>query len=122
MCIVHCLLGMHTLICVTFSLPPGVRGWLRLLLVALFGLFCLPFYTSINFMSKNFGTIFLPPIPKMCNNVDKAGTIRNKLIFWWILTMCKLRRITHTLHKKPSGFTHKGLTQCVSDSPEFTHR
>ena len=24
-----CLLAMHTLICVTFSLPPGVRGWLR---------------------------------------------------------------------------------------------
>ena len=29
------LLAMHTLICVTFSLPPGVGGWLRLLLVAL---------------------------------------------------------------------------------------
>ena len=39
-----CLLAMHTLICVTFSLPPGVRGWLRLLRVALPGLFCLPFF------------------------------------------------------------------------------
>ena len=39
-----CLLAMHTLICVTFSLPPGVRCWLRLLLVALPGLFCLPFF------------------------------------------------------------------------------
>ena len=29
--------------CVTFSLPPGVSGWLRLLLVALPGLFYLPF-------------------------------------------------------------------------------
>ena len=38
-----CLLAMHTLICVTFSLPLGVRGWLRLLLVALARLFCLPF-------------------------------------------------------------------------------
>ena len=27
-----CLLAMHTLICVTFSLPPGAGGWLRLLL------------------------------------------------------------------------------------------
>ena len=36
--------SQYTLICVTFSLPPGVRGWLRLLLVALPGLFCLPFY------------------------------------------------------------------------------
>ena len=41
-----CLLAMHTLIRVTFSLPPGVRGWLRLLLVALPGLFCLPFFTG----------------------------------------------------------------------------
>ena len=34
-----CLLAMHMLICVTFSLPPSVGGWLRLLLVALPGLF-----------------------------------------------------------------------------------
>ena len=38
-----CLLAIHTLIRVTFSLPPGVRGLLRRLLVALPGLFCLPF-------------------------------------------------------------------------------
>ena len=30
-----------------FSLPSGVRGWLRLLLVALPGLFCLPFSTIL---------------------------------------------------------------------------
>ena len=34
---------MHTLICVTFSFPPGVRGSLRLLLVALPGLFSLTY-------------------------------------------------------------------------------
>ena len=39
----NCLLGMHMLICVTFSLPSGVGDWLRLLLVALPGLFCLQF-------------------------------------------------------------------------------
>ena len=33
-----CLLAMHPLICITFSLSPGVGGWLRLLLVALPGL------------------------------------------------------------------------------------
>ena len=38
-----CLLAMHTLICVTVSLPAGISGWLRLLLVALPVLFCLPF-------------------------------------------------------------------------------
>ena len=38
-----CLLAMHTLICVTFFLPPGVRDWLRLLHMALPELFCLPF-------------------------------------------------------------------------------
>ena len=42
-----CLLAMHTLVCVTFYLPNGVRGWLRLLLLALPGLFCLPFYQRI---------------------------------------------------------------------------
>ena len=30
-----CLLAMHTLICVAFSLPPYVEGWLRLLIVAI---------------------------------------------------------------------------------------
>ena len=40
------LLAMHTLICVAFSLPPGVRGGLRLLLVALPGLVCLPIRLS----------------------------------------------------------------------------
>ena len=42
-----CLLAMHTLICVTFSLPPGVGGWLRLLLVTLPGLFYLPFWVRV---------------------------------------------------------------------------
>ena len=32
-----------TLICVTFSLPLGVSGWLQYLLVTLPGLFCLLF-------------------------------------------------------------------------------
>ena len=38
-----CLLAMQTLICVTFSVPSGVGGWLQRLLVALPGLFYLPF-------------------------------------------------------------------------------
>ena len=41
-----CLLAMRMLICVTFSLPSGFGGWLRLLLVAVPGLFCLPFLTK----------------------------------------------------------------------------
>ena len=45
MLIVHLFVSYDRLICVTFSLPPGVGGWLRLLLVALPGLSCLPFYT-----------------------------------------------------------------------------
>ena len=54
MLFVHLFVNMHMLICVTLSLPPGVKGWLRLLLVALPGLFCLPFckqdlkYTNFN--------------------------------------------------------------------------
>ena len=42
MLIVH-FVSYATLICVTFSLPPGVGGWPRLLLVTLPGLFYLPF-------------------------------------------------------------------------------
>ena len=37
---------MCALICVAFSLPPGVRGWLRPLLVALPGLFSLYFFND----------------------------------------------------------------------------
>ena len=37
------------------------------------------FYTSINSMSKNLGTIFLPPAPKMCNNVDKNKVLMTEL-------------------------------------------
>ena len=44
--IVHLFVSYAHIICVTFSLPPGVRGWLRLLLVALPGLFCLPFWSD----------------------------------------------------------------------------
>ena len=34
-------------------------------------------------------------LPKMYNNVDKITVLmtRNELLFWWILSMCKLRRI-----------------------------
>ena len=47
------------------------------------------FYTSIASMSRNFGTIFLPPAPKMGNNLekkkidydDKVGIIRNEILF-----------------------------------------
>ena len=64
-------------------------------------------YTSINFMSRNHGTIFLPPAPKIYNNVDKydfddkVGIIRNELLFLMILSLCKLRRISHKLYIKP---------------------
>ena len=46
---------------VTFSLPPGVRGWLRLLLVAVPGLFCLPFSSGNQTSRIN---KFIPP--QMC--------------------------------------------------------
>ena len=35
--------------------------------------------TSINFMSRNLGTIFIPPVPKMCNNVSKNKILMTKL-------------------------------------------
>ena len=48
-----CYLCTHyTIICITFSLPPGVGGWMRLLLVALHGLFYLPFWPVIFFTEQ----------------------------------------------------------------------
>ena len=43
------MLIVHLFVCYahvtfSFSLSPGIGGWLRLLLVALPGLFCLPFF------------------------------------------------------------------------------
>ena len=71
------------------------------------------FYTSINSMSSNFGNIFLPPAPKMNSTIDKnkifsdeVAIIRNKLLFLRILSMCKLRRITHKLNINPFGSLH----------------
>ena len=61
-----CLLTMHTLICVTFSLPAGIGGWLRLLLVALPGLFCLPFFLWIR-ISKVFTPLDQNTFIGVCN-------------------------------------------------------
>ena len=52
-----CLLAMLTLNFVTFSLPPGVGRWLRLLLVALPGLFYLHFSSCLSQSLKNFKMI-----------------------------------------------------------------
>ena len=37
------------------------------------------FYTSISSMSRNLETVFLPPSPKMYNNVDKNTILMTKL-------------------------------------------
>ena len=42
------------------SLPAGVRGWLRFLLVALPGLFGLPFYKNVLCHFRSATLIFLP--------------------------------------------------------------
>ena len=34
---------------------------------------------------------------------SKVGIIRNEIYFFWFLSMCKLRRITHKFNIKPSG-------------------
>ena len=47
-----CLSCVCLLICVAVSLPPGVGDWLRLLLVALPGLFSLPFWDARNIRVK----------------------------------------------------------------------
>ena len=65
-------------------------------------------------MSRNFGTIFLPPAPKLCNNVDKKKTdekvgitrIRNELSFFvdFIdVLMPANHSVTHKLNIKTFG-------------------
>ena len=88
------------------------------------------FYTSINPMSKNVGTIFLPPALQIHNYLDKneivmtwVGIIRNELIFLLILSMCKLCRITHKLQYSSLCllmYFPLSFTQFMSDSAEFT--
>ena len=46
--VVHLFFGCaHVGLCHFFSLPPGVGGWQRLLLVTLPGMFCLPFLYGV---------------------------------------------------------------------------
>ena len=47
------VLAVRALVCIAFSLSPDVRGWVRLLLVALHGLFCLPFFQRDFFETCN---------------------------------------------------------------------
>ena len=42
-----------------FSLPPGVRGWQRFLLVALPGRFCLPFFICLDMLVQERFTLRL---------------------------------------------------------------
>ena len=66
------------------------------------------FYTSINSTSVNLETSFLPHARNMCSNIDIDKILmtkldKKKLSFLWILSMCKLRRITHKLNINPFG-------------------
>ena len=72
-----------------------------------------------------------------CAVCSKVGIIRNEILMFWFLSMCKLRRITHKLNIKSfrlysicewlagvyTSIKTKGLyVKFVSNSPEFTHR
>ena len=63
---------MHTWICAIFSLPPGVGGWLRFLLVALPGLFCLPFYWYL-IIWKALSLKYFPNFPPVKTAPSHAG-------------------------------------------------
>ena len=74
-----CLLAVHTLICVTFSLPPGVGGWLRPLLVARPGLFCLLFSSVVFYVI--FITLFMKKDYKSISSfIWKASYIKKNSI------------------------------------------
>ena len=72
---------MHTLICVTFSLPPGISGWLRLLLVALPGLFCLPLCIHMrNPFDSGFLENYILGLPLFCASRVLPITCFSKLL------------------------------------------
>ena len=79
---------MHTLICVTFSLPPDVGGWLRLLLVALPGLFCLPFCYFCYSRPTSFGQVSVLVI-----FVLKCFLLKDWFIFYIFLEMSVLDQL-----------------------------
>ena len=60
MLIVHLFVSYAHVNLFHFSLPPGVRGWLRLLLVALPGHFCLPFSNFCSAVSIIIFFFFFP--------------------------------------------------------------
>ena len=59
---------------------------------------------------RNLGTIYLLPATKIYNFGgiflylnEKGGIIRNESLVLWILSMCKVWRLTHKLSIKPFG-------------------
>ena len=72
MLVVHLFVSYaHVNLC-HFSLPPGVRGWLRLLLVALPGLFCLPLFCAYISKFSTYGVmLFFESVSFAVNNRKK---------------------------------------------------
>ena len=73
-----CLLDKHKLTCVTFSLPPGVGGWLRLLLLALPGLFCLPLFITNTDYQPSFPCFTIHRHMFYCSSVNNCPNIRQR--------------------------------------------
>ena len=115
--IVHFLLAMHTLICVTFSLPPGVGGWLRLLLVAFPGPFCLPFCMSRLLRLCCVESLFrdnsvTSSIPTYFENTESPVICYNKPIRNTILSFSELVSDLDTETNSPNSWEYKESKFC----------
>ena len=73
-----CLLAMH------LSLPPGVRGWLWLLLVSFPGLFGLPFFKCMDFFTECENVAFSVLPTKGDGDVENWNRVwvRHGLLVW----------------------------------------
>ena len=77
-----CLSCICLLICVVFSLPSGVKGWLRLLLVVLPGLFCLPFRIGLQFpdLQDTLEAKVSVPVPVPAPPTYPPPSLRSRLV------------------------------------------
>ena len=118
-------LTMHTLICVTFSLPPGVGGWLRLLLVVLPELFYLSFALKLHSYDKIREMTYQTPVrpqleyasiiwdPHTQQYTHTTEIVQRRAARWTMNDYARTTSVTSVLHQL--GWQTLGARRSVAD-------